>query len=61
MIIDSVKHITSTYTVSIKDKFTIDMKDDCPLVSYSIANVSESNSKKSIPLSECEKLFNIDS
>ena len=45
MIIDLVKHITSTYTVSIKDKFTIDMKDDCPLVSYSIEKVIDKNSK----------------
>ena len=52
MIIDLIKHITPTYSVSIKKKFTTDMKDDCPLVSYSIAKVFDKNSKKQITLAE---------
>ena len=56
-----VKHITPTYSVSIKDKFTTDMKDDCPIVSYSIAKVIDKNSKKQIALADCSNLFNIDS
>ena len=43
--IDLVKHITPTFSVSIKNKFTTDMKDDCPIVSYSIAKVIDKNSK----------------
>ena len=52
MIIDLVKHITPIYTISIKDKFTTDLKDDCPLVSYVITKVIDKNSKKSIILAD---------
>ena len=52
MIIDLVKHITPTYNISIKDKFTTDLKDDCPLVSYVITKVIDKNSKKSIDLAD---------
>ena len=61
MIIDLVKHINPTYTVSIKDKFTTDLKDDCPIISYSIAKVIDKNSKKTIALADCLNLFTIDS
>ena len=61
MIIDLVKHITPTFSVSIKNKFTTDMKDDCPLVSYSIAKVIDKNSKQSITLADYSNLFSIDS
>ena len=60
MKIDLVKHINSTYKVSIKDKFTSNLKDDCPLISYSIAKVIDKNSQKSIGLSDCLILFNLD-
>ena len=53
MIIDLAKHITPTYTVSIKDKFTTDLMDDCPIVSYSIVKVIDKNSKQSIALADC--------
>ena len=59
--IDLVKHITPTFSVSIKNKFTTDMKDDCPLVSYSIAKVIDKNSKQSITLTDYSNLFSIDS
>ena len=61
MIIDLAKHITPTYTVSIKDKFTTDLMDDCPIVSYSIVKVIDKNSKQLIALADCSNLFNIDS
>ena len=61
MIIDLVKHITPTYNISIKDKFTTDLKDDCPLVSYVITKVIDKNSKKSIDLADYLNLFNLDS
>ena len=41
MIIDLVKNITKNYTFSIKDKFTTNLKDDCPIVTYSIVKVIE--------------------
>ncbi len=44
LIIDLVKNKTLDYSVSIKNKFTTDMKDDCPIVSYSIVKVIEKNS-----------------
>ena len=56
-----LKHITPAYSVSIKEKFTTDMKDDCPLVSYSISKIIDKNSKKIITLAECSNLFNLDS
>ena len=61
MIINLIKHINPTYSESIKDKFTTDMKDDCPIVSYSIAKVIEKNSKQPIFLADCSNLFNLDS
>jgi hypothetical protein len=61
LIIDLVKHINPTYAVSIKDKFTSDIKDDCPIISYSIVKVVEKNSKKLIALTDCSNLFNVDS
>ena len=42
---DLVKHLTPTYSASIKDSFTSNMKDDCPIVSYSITKVIDKNSK----------------
>ena len=56
--IDLVKHINGTYSVSIKDKFKIDM-NDCPIVSYSIKKVIDKNTKQPIALSDCIKLFNV--
>ena len=61
MIIDLVKHITPTFSVSIKNKFTTDMKEDCPLVSYSIAKVIDKNSKQPLALTDYSNLFSIDS
>ena len=61
MIINLVKHINPTLTLSIKDKFTTDMRDDCPIVSYSIAKVINKNSKQAIALADCSKLFTLDS
>ena len=60
MIIDFVKNETKNYTFSIKDKFKIDM-NDCPIVSYSIKKVIDKNTKQPIALSDCIKLFNVDS
>ena len=42
--INLIKHETPTYSVSIKDKFTTDLKDDCPIISFSIVKVIEKNS-----------------
>ena len=56
-----VKYITPTYSASIKNEFTTDMKDDCPLVSYSIAKVNDKNSKRIIDLADYSNLFSIDS
>ena len=53
MIIDLENNINPTYSVSIKDKFTTDLKDDCPLVSYSIAKVIDKNSKQPVALADC--------
>ena len=61
MIIDLFKHLTPTYSASIKDSFTTNMKDDCPIVSYSITNVIDKNYKKPIALEDCSNLFNLDS
>jgi hypothetical protein len=61
LIIDLVKHVTPTYSVSIKDNFVTDLKDDCPIVSYSIAKVIDKNSKQSIPLTDCSNFFTLDS
>ena len=38
-----------------------DLKDDCPIVSYSIAKVIDKNSKKSIALADYSNLFTVDS
>ena len=59
--IDLVKHINPTYSISIKNKYTTDMKDDCPLISYSIAKVIDKNSKQPITLVDYSNLFSIDS
>ena len=59
--IDLVKHINPTYSISIKNKYTTDMKDDCPLISYSIAKVIDKNSKQPIALVDYSNLFSIDS
>ena len=56
-----VNNINPTYSVSIKDKFTTDMKDDCPILSYSIAKVIDKNSKQPVALADCSNLFNLDS
>ncbi len=61
MIIDLDKHLTPTYSVSIKENFTTNMKDDCPIVSYSITKVIDKNSKQLIALADCSKLFTLDS
>ena len=37
------------------------MKDDCPLVSYSIAKVIDKNSKQPVALTDYSNLFSIDS
>ncbi len=61
MIINLVKHINPSFTTSIKDKFTTDMGGDCPIVSYSIVKVMDKNSKQPVALSDCSKLFSLDS
>ena len=61
MIINLENNINPTYSVSIKDKFTSDLKDDCPLVSYSIAKVIDKNSKQPIALADSLNLFTLDS
>ena len=61
MIIDLVKYISPTYKISIKDNFTTDMKDDCPLISYSISKVINKISKRSISFANYSSLFNLDS
>ena len=38
-----------------------DLKDECPIVSYSIAKVIDKNSKQPIALADCSNLFTIDS
>ena len=53
MIIDLVKHVTPTYSVSIKDNFTTNMITECPIVSYSIVKVIDKNSKQPIALADC--------
>ena len=60
MKIDLIKHLNPTFTISIKDKFTSDLKDDCPIVSYSIAKVIDKNSKKPITLVDNQDLFYLD-
>jgi hypothetical protein len=52
-----VKDGTTNYSVSIKDKFTTDVKDKCPIVSYSIVKVIERNSGELIPLTDCSNQF----
>ena len=37
------------------------MKDDCPIVSYSITKVIDKNSKQPIALADCSNLFTLDS
>ena len=61
MIINLVKHLTPTYSASIKDSFTSNMKDDCPIVSYSITKVIDKSSKQPIALTDCSNLFTLDS
>ena len=39
-----MKHINPTFKISIKDKFTTDLKDNCPIISYSIVKVIDKNS-----------------
>jgi len=56
-----IKHITPTYSVSIKDNFITDLKDDCLIVSYSIAKVVDKNSKKPVSLADYSNLFTLDS
>ena len=34
-----------------------DLKDECPIVSYSIAKVIDKNSKQPIALADCSNLF----
>ena len=60
MIIDLVKHLTPTYSASIKDFFTTNIKNDCPIVSYSITKVIDKNSKQPIALADCSNLFTLD-
>ena len=38
-----------------------DLKDECPIVSYSIAKVINKNSKEPIALADCSNLFTLDS
>ena len=61
MIIDLVKHITPNYSVSIRDNFVTDLKDECPIVSYTISKVIDKISKQPIALADCLNLFTIDS
>ena len=60
MIIDLVKNGTKNFTFSIKEKFTTNLKDDCPIVTYSIVKVIEKISGKSINLTDSLELFNLD-
>ena len=61
MIIDLVKNGTKNYSVSIKDKFTTDMKDLCPIISYSKVKVIEKNTEEPITLADSSKQFKLDS
>ena len=61
MILDLVKNITPTYSVSIKDKFKTDMQESCPIVSYSIVKVIEKISGKPITLANCSNKLKLDS
>ena len=61
MIIDLVKNRTKNYSVSIEDKFTTDMKDLCPIFSYSIVKVIENNTEEPITLARSSKQFKLDS
>ncbi len=56
---DLVKNGTSDYSVSIKDKFTTDMKDVCPIISYSIVKVIEKNSEEPITLADSSNKFKL--
>jgi hypothetical protein len=56
-----VKNGTTDYSVSIKDKFTTDLKDFCPIVSYSIIKVIEKNSGEPVTLTDCSSQFKPDS
>ncbi len=58
---DFVKNGTTDYSVSIKNKFTTDMQDNCPIVSYSIVKVVEINSRKPITLVDSSNKFKLDS
>ena len=61
LIIDLIKNLTSNYSVSIKDKFTSDMKDKCPIVSYSVVKVIEKKSGEPIILADSSNPFKLDS
>ncbi len=61
MKIDLVNYKATSYSVSIKDNFLTDLKDDCPIVSYSIAKVIEKKSKQPIALADYSNLFTLDS
>ena len=56
-----VKNGTTNYTVPIKDMFTTDLKNDCPIVSYSIVKVIDKNSRELIKLADSSKKFKLDS
>ena len=61
MILDLFKHLNPTYSISIKDRFTTDMKDDCPIVSYSISKVIDQNTLRPISYTDYSNLFDLDS
>ena len=61
MIIDLVKNGTKNYSVSIKDMFTTDMKDLCPIISYSKVKVIKKNTEEPITLADSSKQFKLDS
>ena len=59
--IDYVNNETKNNKISIKNKFTTNLKDICPIVSFSIVKVYDKNSKKLIALADCSNLFDLDS
>ncbi len=58
---DLVKNETKNYSVSINDKFTTDMKDLCPIVSYLIVKVIQKKTGEPIVFADSSNPFELDS
>ena len=61
LIINLERNKAQTYTVSINDLFTTDLKENCPIFSYSIVKVINEITGESIPLTDYSSLFIVDS